>query len=100
MSRFRASRVDDNHTHIRKLFERIGAKVHDTSDVGNGFPDLVVQWVYPTRGLQTMLVEVKDGKKKKSARKLTKDQENFHRKFHCHIVETDEDVFKLLAVRH
>ena len=47
--------------------------VFDTAAVGKGFPDLVVGW----RGLN-FLVEIKDGDKPPSARKLTVDEQAFH----------------------
>ncbi len=68
----RAARVDGNHSAIVKALRDIGASVADTSAVGDGFPDLVVGF----RG-RNFVVEVKDGKKPPSARKLTEAQEAF-----------------------
>lgn len=35
-------RRDANHAEIKSAFLSVGCSVHDTTDVGNGFPDLVV----------------------------------------------------------
>ncbi len=35
-------RRDANHQEVKDTFIRLGCSVHDTADVGNGFPDLVV----------------------------------------------------------
>lgn len=38
----RAKRVDSNHADIRTKLRKAGFTVHDTSRLGEGFPDLVV----------------------------------------------------------
>lgn len=72
MSRW-ARRVDDNQTAIVTALRKVGAFVQSLSSVGAGVPDLLVGW----RG-QWLLIEVKDGGKVKSARKLTPAQQAFH----------------------
>lgn len=57
-----ARRTDANHSEIREAFRKLGCKVFDACRVGDGFPDLVVQW----SGI-TMLCEVKTALGKKSA---------------------------------
>lgn len=47
--------------------------VEDTSDVGRGFPDLVVK----TRAGTVLLVEVKDGQAPPSRQRLTPDEAAF-----------------------
>lgn len=69
----RAARTDANQAQIMRALRAIGCKVKDTSRLGDGFPDLVVGY----RGRLT-LMEVKDGSKPPSERKLTPDQEKFH----------------------
>ena len=73
MSR-RAARVDANQAEIVRDLRAIGCSVAITSTVGDGFPDLVV-------GISNLnyLVEIKDGSKPPSARKLTPAQVDFHR---------------------
>jgi len=68
----RAARVDANHAEIVAALRAIGASVADTCGVGGGFPDLVAGF----RGANWLL-EVKDGAKYPSARKLTEDQQTF-----------------------
>ena len=63
----RAARVDANHAEITGTLRQCGWTVHDTSGVGGGFPDLVI-----AKGGRLVLVEIKDGAKKPSARRLTK----------------------------
>ena len=96
-----AKKVDANQKEIVKAFRQLGAKVAITSSAGDGFPDLVVQYRYPSRklyNLETLLVEVKDGAKPPSQRRLTPEQEVFHSIFNCHIVESVVDVYDLLEV--
>jgi hypothetical protein len=69
----RAAKVDRNHGEIADALTQCGAWVIDCSAVGQGFPDLLVSH----RG-RLLMVEVKDGKKPPSARKLTPSQEVFH----------------------
>jgi len=92
-----AKKVDANQPEIVATFRALGAKVAITSSAGDGFTDLVIQFHYPY-GLRTHLVEVKDGSKPPSERKLTPKQVIFHSIFECHIVETVKDVFELLEI--
>ena len=69
----RAARVDDNQAGIVKALRLVGATVTPTHMVGKGFPDLVVGY----RGVNYLL-EVKDGAKVPSARKLTPAELDWH----------------------
>jgi hypothetical protein len=86
----RARRVDDNHGEIIAAFRRIGYVVHDTSRLGGGFPDLVV-----ARNETVTLVEVKDGRKAPSRRRLTPDEQTFAQRFPVAVVESVDDVLRL-----
>ena len=79
MSRY-ARRVDDNQREIVKGLMKIGCLVHDTSDAGKGFPDLVAGY----KG-KLFLLEIKDGNKSPSRQKLTPVQEEFHRLWHGYV---------------
>ena len=68
----RKSRVDSNQKEIVKVFRDIGASVAITSNVRDGFPDIVVGY----KGVNLM-IEIKDGEKMPSQRKLTKDEQKF-----------------------
>lgn len=69
----RAARVDQNQAEIVAALRKIGARVEPMHSMGRGFPDLLVMW----RGVLTLL-EVKDGSKPPSQRKLTPDQIEWH----------------------
>ena len=95
----RAKRVDANQKEIVDLFRKMGCLVWDSSGLGRGFPDLIVQRRHPHTGnFETYLVEVKDGSLIPSRRKLNKLQQAFHKIWHCHIVESPDDVIEMLKV--
>jgi len=68
MSRY-ARKTDDNHQRIVAALRAFGASVASLAAVGGGVPDLLVGY----RGVNYLL-EVKDGSKVASARKLTAAQ--------------------------
>lgn len=72
MSKRYAFRKDANHNPIAKTFAQVGAGVYDAAN-DNAPYDLIVFW----RG-QTLFVEIKDGSKPPSARKLTAKAVEFH----------------------
>lgn len=93
MSFRRAARVDDNHHEIVKAFRCAGASVKPVHTV-KGFVDLIV-------GIngRNLLIEVKDGSKAQSRRKLTECEQAFHDswKGKIFIVESVDDVAKILG---
>jgi hypothetical protein len=68
-----AAKVDANQGDIVKALRRAGATVQMLHTVGDGCPDLLVGFL----GKNT-LMEVKDGAKPASARRLTPDQVEWH----------------------
>jgi hypothetical protein len=66
-------RVDANQVEIVQALRRCGCTVQVLSDVGKGCPDLLVG----VRGINALL-EVKDGAKTLSKRKLTPDEQEWH----------------------
>lgn len=72
----RGKRTDRTHAPIRDRLRALGATVYDCSRIGGGFPDLLL-----AHAGRSYWIEVKDGAKKPSARKLTAAQEDFHRKW-------------------
>lgn len=66
------ARVDANQKRIVDMFRAMGWSVAHTHTLGQGFPDLVVGFAG-----RNYLVEIKDGSKPPSARRLTADEEKF-----------------------
>lgn len=88
-----ARRTDANQAEIASAFRKMGCSVAVTSSLGNGFPDLVI-------GLYGInaLIEVKDGNKPPSDRRLTDDEADFHEKWKgsIYIVESIDDAIKVV----
>ncbi len=68
----RAARTDANHSDVISALRRVGCFVVDTSRLGQGFPDAVAM-----RLGRVHFVEIKDGAKVPSARKLTPAEAEF-----------------------
>ena len=90
----RAAKVDANQTEIVKALRQVGASVQSLAATGKGVPDLLVGF----RG-KNLLLEVKDGGKVKSDRKLTPDQVEWHQGWRGHVavVESVEQAIKVLG---
>jgi Holliday junction resolvase len=69
----RAAKVDANQDSVVSALRAAGATVQSLAAVGKGVPDLLVGH----KG-QTLLMEVKDGRKTPSAQRLTEDQLTWH----------------------
>jgi hypothetical protein len=87
-------RTDSNHTLIVAVFRAMGCSVQSVAMVGKGCPDLLVGkdgWTVP--------VEVKDGAKPPSARKLTSDEEIWRAnwKGSYALIESPEQAHQLVA---
>jgi hypothetical protein len=87
-------RVDGNHADIMTTFRALGCSVQSVASVGKGCPDLLVGkdgWTVP--------VEVKDGSKPPSARKLTSDEEIWRAnwKGSYALIESPEQAHQLVA---
>lgn len=84
----RAARTDANQAEIVAALRGVGASVQPTHMVGDGFPDIVVGYRN-----QNVLMEIKDGAKPPSARKLTAAEEEWHdtwRGTACIVTSIDE----------
>ena len=68
----RAARVDANQAEIVAALRKVGCSVLDLSAVGGGCPDILVG----RRG-KNLLIEVKDGTKPPSKRRLTPEEREF-----------------------
>ncbi len=74
----RAAKVDDNQAAIVAALRQAGCGVLDLSAVGKGCPDLLVHPPAFPACRVAVLMEIKDGGKPPSARKLTPAQVKFH----------------------
>jgi hypothetical protein len=68
----RVAKTDDNHMRVINALRDVGASVFSTHQLGGGFPDCVVGF-----RCDNYLLEIKDGKKPPSKRKLTDDEVAF-----------------------
>ena len=66
-------RVDANQRDIVQAIRQYGARVLPIHELGKGAPDLLVGY----KG-KNLLIEVKDGAKSPSRRKLTEDEQVWH----------------------
>ena len=92
----KAARVDANHVAVVAALRKAGATVQSLAGVGKGVPDLLV-------GIhgKTALLEVKDGAKVPSARRLTEDQLKWHAAWQggtLAVVDGPEAALRMLAV--
>jgi len=87
------ARKDNNHTDIVGTFRACGCSVLDTSQLGKGAPDLIIGY----QG-KSVLVEVKDGSKPPSQRKLTVDEYEFQQTWRgrYEIIASVDDAINLL----
>lgn len=92
MSR-RAASVDANQPEIIAAFRKLGCTVKPLHTVGQGYPDLLVGYRH-----RTHVVEIKDGSKSPSKRKLTHDQQAWRESWRgdYFIVESLHDVESLV----
>lgn len=83
-----AKRIDANQPAIVKALRQAGATVQVLSEVGKGCPDILVGF----RG-DNHLLEIKDGEKIPSKRKLTDDEAQWHDEWRGRVVvvESIED---------
>lgn len=89
----RAARIDANQPEIVEALREAGCSVQLLHTVGKGCPDLLVGW----QGINC-LVEVKDGSKPPSARKLTPDQVEWHRDWNGQVAvaESVDDAIRIV----
>ena len=98
----RAAKVDDNHAEIVRALRDIGCSVLSLAAVGKGAPDLLVGACFGISGRRVnFLLEIKDGDKSPSRRKLTDDEQTFHAAWRGHlaIVESVDDALRVVMAR-
>lgn len=89
----RAARTDANHEEIVLALREIGCSVLSLAGLGKGAPDLAVG-----RANRIFFLELKDGTKPPSARKLTPDEVRFRDSWRGHyaVVESIEDALRVV----
>jgi Holliday junction resolvase len=92
----RAAKIDANQEAVVIALRAAGAKVQSLAAVGKGVPDLLCKY----QG-SIYLIEVKDGRKPPSQRKLTEDQVKWHEEWKCAflgVVESPEQALRMIGV--
>lgn len=92
----RAAKIDANQEQIVSVLRSAGATVQSLAAIGNGCPDLLVGF-----NGQTLLMEIKDGNKSPSQRKLTEDQVIWHGRWNggaLAVVDGPEAAIRMLKV--
>jgi hypothetical protein len=90
-------RTDRNHREISTACKQIpGVSYFNTHEIGKGFPDIVIGY----KG-KNYLVEIKDGTKAPSQRKLTKAEAVFHESWTGQIatITSVDDLLTLLRIK-
>jgi hypothetical protein len=88
-------KVDANHKDLMTKLRLIpGISVASTHTIGKGFPDIVIGY----KGLN-YLVEIKDGTKPPSQRKLTQDEVSFHSNWNGQ-VQICNNFYEVLKMLH
>ena len=77
----RAAKVDANQGAVVAALRAAGCSVQCLHAVGGGVPDLLVSRSLPFGRADTWLLEVKDGAKPPSERRLTPRQKEWHREW-------------------
>ena len=91
----RAAKIDSNQDQVVSALRAAGAKVQSLSAVGKGVPDLLCQY----QGA-FYLIEVKDGRKAPSQRRLTDDQVKWHEEWKCAflgVVESPDEALRFIG---
>jgi Holliday junction resolvase len=90
-----AAKTDANQTQVTSALRAAGAKVQSLAAVGKGVPDLLCQYEGTF-----YLIEVKDGRKPPSQRKLTEDQVKWHGEWKSAflgVVESPDEALKFIG---
>ena len=96
-------RVDANQPAIVKKFRELGCSVAILSSVGKGLPDILISKRIGTPDQYNMenwsaLVEIKDGSKCQSQRKLTPLEDAFHKSWQgeIYIISSEQEAIDLI----
>jgi len=87
------ARIDDNQPEIVKALRAVGALVQSLATVGGGCPDLLVCW----QG-ELYLMEIKDGAKPPSARRLTPAEADFATRWPVEVVCNVREALAVIGI--
>lgn len=93
----RNAKIDDNHAQVVDALRKAGCKVMSLAAIGKGCPDILAM-----KGGRLWLLEVKDGSKAPSARKLTPAQIKWHAEWvgaPVVVVETAEQALQAVGAQ-
>ena len=87
------AKVDANQKQIVTALRDAGCSVQSLAATGRGVPDLLVG-----RDGKNLLLEIKDGSKRPSERKLTPDQKTWHSAWRgqIHVVNNPDEALELV----
>jgi Holliday junction resolvase len=91
----RAAKIDANQEAVVIALRAAGTKVQSLAAIGKGVPDLLCQYEGTF-----YLIEVKDGRKQPSQRKLTEDQVKWHEEWKSAflgVVESPDEALKFIG---
>lgn len=90
----RAAKVDDNQADIVAALRYVGCSVTSLASVGRGFPDIIVGY-----DGKNYLMEIKDGNKPPSKRRLTPDEQAWQEAWRGQVavVTSVEDAFMVMG---
>ena len=91
----RAAKIDANQEAVVIALRAAGTKVQSLAAIGKGVPDLLCQYEGTF-----YLIEVKDGRKTPSQRKLTEDQVKWHEEWKSAflgVVESPDEALKFIG---
>jgi len=93
----RAAKIDDNQKKIVEGLRKCGVSVSVTSMMGKGFPDIIAG-----HSGTNYMIELKDGNKTASRRKLTEDEQEWHDKWKGQVAVADslEDCLIIIGLKH
>jgi len=92
-----AARVDANHAEIVKALRDVGCSVESLASIGHDLPDLLVG-----HHGETYLLEVKDGAKPPSRRRVTPGQKRWHALWRGRRVDTViniDEAYRAVGIR-
>ena len=93
------ARIDDNQREIVAALRAVGAQVQSLATIGDGCPDILVYWkdrTFTYDGLH--LMEIKDGAKPPSKRRLTPAEADFATRWPVEVVCNVREALAVIGI--